>query len=139
MDANRKQEYRALLAIWKQIRDCESKFLSPSDLQEFGILASPVELTDDGVPNFDPCFFEPGPAGILEKHPIDHAAAIEDDPFYEPSELWYIPTLQAARDTVQKENPDAEDPEEAAKKLFKERLDEYNREDNLSRAGLLFH
>lgn len=54
-------------------------FLSPSDLQGFGIRAYQVGITDDGVLQFHPCFFLPHPGRVLQKYPIDTSQISVDD------------------------------------------------------------
>lgn len=130
MDAKRLKSREILWAIWRQVEKCQSVFLSPSDLQAFGIQASQVDITDDGVPHFEPRFFEPHPEGVLQKYPID---AAENN--YDIRRLDCVPTLQDALDTVQENPPVAEDPLEAAQKLFKDRLESYNFWENYSHAS----
>lgn len=130
MDSKAKQRTKEFLsAIWWQVEDCQSIFLSPSDLQAFGVEACQVDITDDGVPQFEPCFFEPYPAGVLQKYPID--AAGND---YDIRRLKCIPTLQDALDTVRESLPISEDPLEAAQKLLEERLEKYNFWDDVDHA-----
>lgn len=46
-----------LKLLYRRLKNHESFFLSPSSLQDLGIEASQVELTDDGILQFQPCFF----------------------------------------------------------------------------------
>ncbi|KAJ5667887.1 uncharacterized protein N7477_006457 [Penicillium maclennaniae] len=110
-----------LWATYRQIEDCQSIFLSPTDLQAFGVEAYQVDIKDDGVLQFEPSFFDPHPAGILQKYPIDAAA---ND--YDVRRLPCVPTLQDALETVQKSLPVPEDPLRAAQNLLEERLKKYH-------------
>lgn len=61
----------SLKRLHQQLRSCNSVFLSPDDLQKFGIQASQIDMTEDGGLQFDPCFFQPHPERVLEKYPLD--------------------------------------------------------------------
>lgn len=75
MDAEAKA---SLKRLQQQVRSCESVFLSPDDLQMFGIQASQIDMTEDGRLQFDPCFFQPHPERVLEKYPLDPLNMDED-------------------------------------------------------------
>ncbi|KAJ6115766.1 polyketide synthase [Penicillium sp. IBT 18751x] len=87
----------------------------------FGVEAYQVDIKDDGVLQFEPNFFDPRPAGILQRYPIDAAA---ND--YDVRRLPCVPTLQDALETVQKSLPVPEDPLRAAQDLLEERLEKYH-------------
>lgn len=124
-----RESLQNLGAIWRQFEDCRSTFLSPSDLQAFGVEARHVGTTDDGVPQFEPRYFEPHPEEVLRKYPIDAAANN-----YDVRRLEYIPTLQGALDTVRETIPASEDPLEAAQKLLEKRLEKYHFWDDYAHA-----
>jgi hypothetical protein len=64
MDPNARQKTRQILwAIWRQVETCQSTFLSPSDLQAFGVNACQIDIADDGTLQFEPQFFKPHPRG----------------------------------------------------------------------------
>jgi hypothetical protein len=57
MDAQTPIRRRGILKrLYQRIKDYESFFLSPSDLQGLGIQAIQVGITDDGTLQFHPCF-----------------------------------------------------------------------------------
>lgn len=62
---------KAVKQLYHRLQSCESWFLSPGDLQGLGIQALQVGITDDGILQFDPCFFQPYPERVLQKYPID--------------------------------------------------------------------
>lgn len=122
MDSKARHRAREILwATCRQVEHCQSIFLSPTDLQAFGVEAYQVDITDDGVLQFEPRFFDPHPTGVLQKYPIDAAA---ND--YDVRQLHCVPTLQDALDTVQESLPVSEDPLKAAQNLLEERLKEYH-------------
>lgn len=55
----------------QQVDSCESVFLSPDDLQMFGIRAFQVGMTEDGDLQFNPCFFLPEEFRVLKEYPLD--------------------------------------------------------------------
>lgn len=133
MDPNAKQKAREFFtAVWLQLEDCQSTFLSPSNLRTFGVEACQVDIADDETLQFEPCFFKPYPPGVLRNHPID--AAGND---YDIRRLQVIPTFQDALDRVQKSLPVPADPLDAAQKLLEERLEEYNFWGNYAQADAI--
>lgn len=130
MDSKARQRNREIFwAIWQLVEACQSTFLSPSDLQAFGIHACQVDIANDETLQFERHFFEPHPTGLLRKYPID---AAKND--YDIRRLHCIPTFQDALDKVRESLPVSEDPLEAAQKLFEERLKDYYWWDDYSRA-----
>lgn len=114
-------EHARIWELVRRIENCESIFLSPSDLQEtFGIEARQVGSAEIGFPLFEPRFFEPHPEQVLQKYPID---MVKND--YDVRQLECVPTLSEALDTVRKTSPTPEDILEAAQKLLDERLEEF--------------
>lgn len=111
--------------IFRKIEDCQSIFLSPSDLQAFGVEASQVGISNDTL-QFEPCFFNPHPVGIFQKYPIDM-----NFESYNPGRLEYVPTLQDALNITRNRPPATatEDPLEAAQELLKTMLKEYHSRD----------
>jgi len=65
------QRDETLKQLYQQVQNSGSVFLSPEDLQTFGIQASEVGIIEDGTLQFNPCFFRPYPERVLEKYPID--------------------------------------------------------------------
>ena len=61
----------ALIRLYHQIKDYKSWTLSPDVLQELGIQAFQVEISDDEILQFNPCFFRPYPEKLL--HLLDFA------------------------------------------------------------------
>lgn len=122
MDSKARHRAREILwAKYRQVEDCQSTFLSPTDLQAFDVEAYQVDITDDGVLQFEPRFFDPHPAGVFQKYPIN--AATND---YDVRRFQCVPTFKDAIDTVQESLPVSEDPLKAAQNLLEERLKEYH-------------
>lgn len=128
MDSNTKRKsLENIWEIWRQVEKCQSTFLSPSDLQAFGIEARQVANTHDGFPQFEPCFFEPHPEEVLRKYPIDVVANE-----YDVRRLTCVPTLEDALSTIRETTPASEIPLEAAQKLLEEELKEYHSRDGFA-------
>lgn len=53
-----------------------SPFLSPDDLGRCGIQALRVHTTNEGIPQFDPGFFQPQSAETIQKHENDFSKNI---------------------------------------------------------------
>lgn len=69
-----------LTLLYRRLKDHESFILSPSNLQDLGIQASQVDVTDDGILQFQPCFFRPYPERVLQLYPLDTSAMTEGLP-----------------------------------------------------------
>jgi hypothetical protein len=138
MDLKVRHKAREIMsATSRQIEDHHARqplFLSPTDLQAFGVEAYQVGITDDGVLQFEPRFFDPQPAGLLQKYPVDAAA---ND--YDVRRLECVPTLQDALDTVQQSLPVSEDPLKAAQNLLEERLKKYHSWDDAHASWISDH
>jgi len=132
MNLKARDRAKVLLATLRQFEDCQSIFLSPTDLQAFGVEAYQVDIADDGIPQFEPRFFDPYPVGVLQKYPINAAGNN-----YDVRRFPYMPTLQDALATVQESLPVSEDPLKAAQKLFEKRLKEYHFWDDHSHADFI--
>ncbi|KAJ5808741.1 hypothetical protein N7474_010010, partial [Penicillium riverlandense] len=65
-----RRRHGVLKQLYQRVKDYEPFFLSPGDLQDLGIQARQVGITDDGVLQFHPCFFRPYPERVLQKYPI---------------------------------------------------------------------
>lgn len=123
MDSKATRESRKRLWPTRlQIENCETIFLSPSDLLAFGIEARKVGTAADGDPQFEPRYFERHPEQVLRKYPIDPKANNEHD--FCP--LYWLHSFQGGLDTVRETGPESGDLLEAAQKLFEERLKDYN-------------
>lgn len=61
MDAQTLRRHDVLKNLHQRVNDCESFFLSPSDLQGLGIQAFRVGITEGSILQFHPCFFLPHP------------------------------------------------------------------------------
>lgn len=105
-----------LTLLYRRLKDHESFFLSPSNLQDLGIQASQVDITDDGILQFQPCFFRPYPERVLQLYPLDTSAMTEGLP-----ELYDQPDLASILAKVLLEYPDAEDPLKVARNEYEER------------------
>ncbi|KAJ6084290.1 hypothetical protein N7486_011090 [Penicillium sp. IBT 16267x] len=120
-DSEERQRNRDIIwAIWRKIEACKSTFLSPSDLQAFGVEAYQVDISKNETLQFEPCFFKPHPVGVFQKYPIDVTSQS-----YDPHRIEYVPTLQDALDTIQNRPPATEDPLEAAQELLQKMLEDY--------------
>ncbi|KAJ5968495.1 hypothetical protein N7501_004743 [Penicillium viridicatum] len=64
------RRHDVLKSLYQRVNDSESFFLSPCDLRGLGIQASQVGITDDGILQFQPCFFLPYPERVLQEYPI---------------------------------------------------------------------
>ncbi|KAJ5201685.1 uncharacterized protein N7498_006348 [Penicillium cinerascens] len=122
MDSKARHRAREILwATYRQVEYCQSIFLSSTELQAFGVEAYQVDITDEGVLQFEPRFFDPHPAGVLQKYPINASANNRNY-----GRLECVPTLQDAINTVQESLPVSEDPLKVAQNLLEERLKEYH-------------
>jgi hypothetical protein len=65
------RRHGVLKQLYQRVKDYEPFFLSPGDLQDLGIQARQVGITDEGVLQFHPCFFRPYPERVLQKYPLD--------------------------------------------------------------------
>lgn len=110
------RRHDVLKNLHQQVNDCESFFLSPSNLQGFGIRAYQVGITDDGVLQFHPCFFLPHPERVLQKYPIDTSQISVDD----CPKLNNRPDFDSILRDVLISNPNAEDPFTLAMEEYEE-------------------
>lgn len=105
MNATKPPRHPVLKLLYKRLQlDHESFFFSPSSLQNLGIQASQVDITDDGVLQFQPCFFRPYPERVLQLYPLDMAMTEAGLP-----KLYYQPDFASILEEVRLSNPDAED------------------------------
>ena len=74
-----------------------------------------MDVTDDGILQFEPCFFRPYPDRVLQLYPVDTSILPEDLP-----ELYYQPDFATILAKVRLEYPDAEDPLEVARTEYEE-------------------
>ncbi|KAJ5514621.1 hypothetical protein N7463_004173 [Penicillium fimorum] len=66
--------------LYQRVKDWESFFLSPVDLQSLGIQVFQVRISDDGIIQSHPCFFFlPYPERVLQKYPLDTLRIGADD------------------------------------------------------------
>jgi hypothetical protein len=73
-----------------------------------------VDITDDGILQFQPCFFRPYPERVLQLYPLD-TAMTEGLP-----ELYYQPDFASILARVLLKYPDAEDALEFARYEYEE-------------------
>ena len=102
-----------LKRLHQRVRNHQSVFLSPGDLQKLGIQAFQVDITDDGILQFDPCFFQPYPEKVLQKYPLDPVSM--DDWF---PKLNYQPDLNEILKRIREIYPEAEDCVEIAQAKY---------------------
>lgn len=100
---NKPTRHPVLKLLYRRVKDHESFFLSPSNLQDLGIQASQVDITDDGDLQFQPCFFRPYPERVLQLYPLDTTLT------HGLPELYHQPDFASILAEVLLENPDTED------------------------------
>jgi hypothetical protein len=119
MDAQTPIRRRGILKhLYQRIKDYESFFLSPSDLQGLGIQAFQVGITDDGVLQFHPCFFRPHPERVLQKYPLDTSEMIDGFP-----KLNYRPDFDSILSRVLVNCPNTEDPLALARMFYDDAME----------------
>ncbi|CAG8092803.1 unnamed protein product [Penicillium salamii] len=111
----RPSRHPVLKLLYRRLKDSESFFLSPRNLQDLGIRASQVDITDDGILQFRPCFFRPYPERILQVYPLDTSNLFNDLPV-----LYYQPDFASMLAEVCLKYPDAEDPLKIARFQYEE-------------------
>lgn len=57
-----------LKGLLQQLEACESDYPSPDYLERLEIQSVQVDIADNQTIQFDPCFFQPYPEGILHKY-----------------------------------------------------------------------
>lgn len=116
MDAQTLIRRHDVLKNLQRVNGFETFFLSPSDLQGFGIRAYQVGITDDGVLQFHPCFFLPHPERVLQIYPIDTSRISVDG----CPKLNNRPDFDSILKHVLMTNPNAEDPFTLARESYEE-------------------
>ncbi|KAJ5534695.1 hypothetical protein N7527_000949 [Penicillium freii] len=110
------RRHDVLKNLQQRVNGFETFFLSPSELQGFGIRAYQVGITDDGVLQFHPCFFLPHPERVLQKYPIDTSRISVDG----CPKLNNRPDFDSILKHVLITNPNAEDPFTLARESYEE-------------------
>ncbi|CAG8058855.1 unnamed protein product [Penicillium salamii] len=103
-----------LKLLYRRLKDHESFFLSPSSLQDLGIQASQLDITDDGTLKFQPCFFRPYPERVLQLYPLD-TFVTEDLP-----KLYSQPNFASILAEARLKYPDEEYAFKVAKRNYEE-------------------
>lgn len=91
-----------LKCLLQQLQACETDFPSPDYLERLQIQAIQVDLADNQTLQFDPCFFQPHPEGILHKY-----EAVYDKDKRMPR--LSIPTLAQVLEEIQEDYPNNKD------------------------------
>lgn len=110
-------QHPVLKLLYRRLKDHESFFLSRSSLQDLGIQASQVDITDDGILKFQPCFFRPYPERVLQLYPLDTSDISGGLPL---PELYDQPDFASTLAKVLLRYPDAEDPLKIARNEYEE-------------------
>lgn len=100
------RRHDVLKSLYQRVNDCESFFLSPCDLRCLGIQAFQVEIRDDGILQFHPCFFLPYQERVLQRYPL-HPSIISD---CKPPILDNRPNFDSILRDVLIRHPNIEDP-----------------------------